>query len=410
MSSYEDDTVYFRVLNAIQGAAVLTPDGRSVLFTPPAGYGGAASFQVAADDGYGSSAPTTVSVNVSTAPLVHLDFQVRNPRLVPGQTQRLVVLGDFADQEDVLLPASYLTFVSTVPSVAPVASNGQVTAVTNGSSVVVASHGTIQAATAVSVGIPTEVNQQLLMVLGLNVYPEAPSLPSSRGTRQLSASLRGEIDLSAAPGTSYYVTNPAIATVGTGGMITARGVGSTTVTVIHGPVEKVLPLQVVAAQAGPASLDALGGVVQGADGSVVQVPPGALSQKTRISIAPVPQAALPMALPEWLRFGASVQLDLGVDPLSRAALLAVRMPAGVGPGTSVYIYMASTLPNESGVEVPVWLQVDVGIVGTDGFARTTSPPFPGLLQTGLYVFLLASFTISSIALLSGSLILGADWG
>src|SRR5207249_3185228 len=31
----------------------------------------------------------------------------------------------------------------------------------------------------------------------------------------------------------------------------------------------------------------------------------------------------------------------------------------------------------------LWFQEDVGVVGTDGFARTTSPPFQGTAQSGL---------------------------
>jgi hypothetical protein len=32
----------------------------------------------------------------------------------------------------------------------------------------------------------------------------------------------------------------------------------------------------------------------------------------------------------------------------------------------------------------VWLQVESGVVGADGFARTASPPFPGVVDAGLY--------------------------
>src|SRR5262249_25002538 len=64
--------------------------------------------------------------------------------------------------------------------------------------------------------------------------------------------------------------------------------------------------------------------------------------------------------------------------------LAVPAPVGVAPGTPVYFYRAGTLPDENGVEVPTWIQVESGRVGTDGFARTMSPPEPGVTVTGFY--------------------------
>ena len=41
----EDDPVFFRVLNPQNGAATLSPDGHTAIFTPASGYTGPASFQ-----------------------------------------------------------------------------------------------------------------------------------------------------------------------------------------------------------------------------------------------------------------------------------------------------------------------------------------------------------------------------
>jgi hypothetical protein len=73
----EDDSIYFRVVGAQNGIAVLNADGHTVTFTPVPGYTGPATFQVQADDGYGTSPVATVAVSISTAPLVSLDFKER---------------------------------------------------------------------------------------------------------------------------------------------------------------------------------------------------------------------------------------------------------------------------------------------------------------------------------------------
>jgi hypothetical protein len=69
-----------------------------------------------ADDGYSTSPVATVTVNVSDAPLVTLDFTVRQPRLDARHSTKLELIGDFTDEQNVALPASYLTFASTNPA------------------------------------------------------------------------------------------------------------------------------------------------------------------------------------------------------------------------------------------------------------------------------------------------------
>jgi YD repeat-containing protein len=114
----EDDRVYFRLLNPQHGSATLSPDGHTVTFIPAPGDTGLATFQYVADDGYGTSAPATVSVNVSAAPLINLDVAQRAELVGPGEALNLTVTGDFADQPGVDLPTSYVTVTSTDTQVA----------------------------------------------------------------------------------------------------------------------------------------------------------------------------------------------------------------------------------------------------------------------------------------------------
>src|SRR5262249_46695431 len=92
------DTVYFRVLNPQHGTATLSADGHTVTFLPAPGYTGPASFQFQVDDGYGTSAAATVSIGVSTAPLVGLNLGSQGVAIYQGDQQTLAVTGDFADQ------------------------------------------------------------------------------------------------------------------------------------------------------------------------------------------------------------------------------------------------------------------------------------------------------------------------
>src|SRR5207302_5400341 len=59
------------------------------------------------------------------------------------------------------------------------------------------------------------------------------------------------------------------------------------------------------------------------------------------------------------------------------------------------------LPDASGQAQPYWLQVENGVVGTDGFAHTASPPYSGVGNSGVYMVALGS--LGSISLVRGKL-------
>ncbi len=382
----EGDPVFFRVISVQNGSTRLGQDGQALLFLPALGFTGTAGFQLVADDGFHASAPALVSVTVSAAPLVNIDFVNRAPRLDPGGATRMELRGDFADEKGVTLPASYLTFRSTEPSVVFVSPTGHVSARSAGTAtLLVSSHG-IQAATVVAVRIPEERAQQLLYVQGLNTYPQAVSLASGGTTRQLIITSQDKTNYSAAStGTTYYSSNAQILDVSADGLIASRAPGVATVTVINGPAEKVIPIRVEVPQLGPVVLGSAGGVVQGTDGSLVAVPPGLLKDGTTVSIAPIAQTNLPLAVPAGFEFAAAFRLEFGEDTLSQPVQLAIPVPSTIAPGTKVFLLRESIIPDETGAEIPLWLQVESAVVGTDGFARTTSPPYPGVPNMGNYV-------------------------
>ncbi|MBL8485136.1 MAG: putative Ig domain-containing protein, partial [Rhodocyclaceae bacterium] len=248
-SDPEGDPVYFHVFNAQGGTAVLDPGGHSVTFTPLPGFSGQASFDLQADDGFMATAAVTQAVTVSNAPLVNLDFALRRPQLqlqvvgtqaaeydpavgdfvavgpdpitLPVDFQ-VSVIGDFADQQGVVLPASYLNFASSDSSVASVDATGLLHATHNGSTILTVNSQGVQAATAVSVGVPPDTVGQYLYALGLDAYPDAVTLSTGGGTRQLQISPHNDVNLSVdltagATGTRYFVNRPGVVTVSADG-------------------------------------------------------------------------------------------------------------------------------------------------------------------------------------------------
>jgi hypothetical protein len=240
--------------------------------------------------------------------------------------------------------------------------------------------------------------QQLLFALGLDVFPGAVPLAANGGQRRLDVDIVDHIELAASStGTRYFVTNPAVASVSSEGLMTGHQPGDTTITIINGPAEYVLPVRVEVPRAGPVTLGQTGGIVQGSDGSLVGIAPGALKAETQVAIAPAAEANLPVALPGPFQFVGGFQLDVGQQKLEQVAQVAIPVPTTLVQGTKVYFFRYTTLPDLNGVHIPVWLEEEVGIVGSDGFARTTTEPYPGVSFGGIYAVGTAlSGTIGSI--------------
>ncbi|MFM6895915.1 MAG: Ig-like domain-containing protein, partial [Microcystis panniformis] len=382
----EGDEVFYRVLNPVNGTVGMTPNGKGAIFTPNADYTGTASFDLIADDGFSSSQPVKVTVNVSDAPLINLDIQNRNPILEKSEKTQLVFIGDFADQEDVILPANYLTLASSNPTTATINNNGQVLGLAAGNGVISVSRNEIQAVTAFNVGIPTEGLDQALLILGLETFPQTLALAGQGDTRQLQVNFAGNIDVSSAEDrTQYFVSHPDIVSVSPDGLVTGLKTGETTITVINGAAEVVIPVKVENPVIGPAIIGKDGGIVQGNNGALVNIGSEILTEDVNVSIEPVTLANLPFSVPEPFNFLGAFELNIGERKLAQPLQLAVPVVPGIPESKQVYFFRSGSLIDETGAERPAWYQVSQGIVGRDGFARTITPLSLGIDQTGTYL-------------------------
>jgi Uncharacterized protein conserved in bacteria len=407
----ENDPISYNTLNPINGTVKFDPITKTATFKPTPGFSGIASFDFIASDGYNTGIPAKVTVNVSGAPLLSLDFANRNPQLYAGDSTELIVLGDFADQKGVVLPDSYLTYTSLNPGVAPIDAFGKVTGLADGTSIFSASHNNIQAVTAARVGempIPAnddEWNALLAEIYGLDVYPQAVTLTTGI-KRSLLVGIEGltnSPDLKfGSVGTRYFVSNPNVLQVNSDGVITAVGEGIASVTVIDGGAEKVVPVRVKTPLMGPAILGVDGGVVQGSDGSKVMVAPSALKQDTTFGITSLSRESLSLPIPAGFEFAGAFNLDFSGDKMNQPAQLAIPAPSGLAVGTQVYFMRKGAIPDETGTPNPMWLQEESGIVGSDGFIRTQSPPYPGIVKPGEYMVAYAN-PANSATLVKGQL-------
>jgi hypothetical protein len=110
----------------------------------------------------------------------------------------------------------------------------------------------------------------------------------------------------------------------------------------------------------------------------------------RVAIDSLEVADLPLSVPDTFELAGAFQLDLGAGELEEPVQIALPVAAGIPAGSAVYFYRYVTLPDEAGLETPMWLFVETGTVGSDGVARTASPPAPGVRAGGTYLALVST--------------------
>jgi len=382
----EGDAVSLRILGATGGTATIGGDGRTLVFQPEVGFTGTASVTFEADDGFSRSASSVSTITVSDAPLVRINIVGRNPALALGERRAMTFTGDFADERGVALPASYLQFLTSAPDVATVSADGTLRAVGTGNGVLtVRSHG-IEAVTAFIAGEPRTLEERLLQTLGVDIDPDAVTVASDGGTRQLRVFLPDGTNVTeVSTGTRYFISNPDVITISDAGLVTGLVAGEAEVTVLHGGAEKVFRVKVDAPIDGPAVIGADGGIVRGNDGSTVAVAPGALAGDATVGITRLADTEAPYGAPDGFDVAAVFRLDVSTGKMGVPAQLKIPVAADLAPGTEVVFFRAIRIPQPDGTLREVWLQEEIGVVGDDGFARTRSDPYPGVQTTGTYM-------------------------
>ncbi len=376
----ENDRVSLRVVSATNGTVQVLADGRTLRFKPTEGYFGEATVTVVADDGYTASAAQTFTFNVSNSPLLSIDFDRRDLKFRPGDQYALKFIGDFADEQDVELPADYLSLSSFDPSVAAVNAAGELTALKEGTGGLLVSRGLISAATAISVGTPRSAAEIFTYYFGIDAYPDTLSMTA--GTLRQMVVQRGIDDVTdAGSGTRYIVGNRDLLSVTDDGKLTALAEGETTITVIHKSGEQVISVRVVQPVAGPATFGVEGGVVQGDGGQLIAFGRGQLAADASVEVTTLQASDLTVEIPVVMDYVAAFRLDVSGSGINGPLQMAIPVQ-GMTAGETVYFLREYRTDVIDGVMRTYWTAVDTGIVGADGYARSTSPPWPGLSSGG----------------------------
>ncbi len=91
---------------------------------------------------------------------------------------------------------------------------------------------------------------------------------------------------------------------------------------------------------------------------------------------------LTLPLPEAMNFSAAFNLNVSSGTINGPVQMAVPVGPAIPVGETVYFFVEIESSLAGGVPQKYWAAVDSGVVGADGYARSTSPPWPGLSTNG----------------------------
>lgn len=183
----------------------------------------------------GSTTITAVSGSVSgmttltvANPLASIAVTPANPSLVLGRSQQFVATGSYSDGSTQNL-SSQVTWSSSMTSVASIASGGLATSAGVGSTTIMATMGSVSGSSMLTV--------TAAQLVSIAVAPGNASVPL--GTLQQYTATGTYTDNSTQDLTgsvTWSSSTPATATITTSGLLTARGLGSSTLTATSGSI------------------------------------------------------------------------------------------------------------------------------------------------------------------------------
>jgi uncharacterized protein YjdB len=193
----------------------------SVTFTPTAPNTRSGTLSISDS---ASTSPQTVSLSGTgtLSGLLSISVLPTNPTLSLGNQQQFIATGTWKGGVQLNI-TSFVTWSSSVPSVASVTSAGLVQAIGQGTATITASYGSVGGTTTVTVGLPT--------VTSISVIPNAPSVPA--GAYQQFTAVLSYSDGSTKDTTSlvsWSSSSGTVATVNSSGLASAIAAGNATIT------------------------------------------------------------------------------------------------------------------------------------------------------------------------------------
>jgi hypothetical protein len=175
-----------------------------------------------------TSGATTLTITVATPSLVSITVGPVNPFLMLGHTLQFTATGNYNDGSNKII-TSQVTWSSSMTGVASISSGGLASAGTAGSTTITATLGSISGNTLLTV---TSAQLVSIAVTPVNMSVPLGTLQQYTATGTYSDNSTFDITNSVTWSSSHTGT----ATITTSGLLTARGLGSSTISAVSGSI------------------------------------------------------------------------------------------------------------------------------------------------------------------------------
>jgi hypothetical protein len=116
-----------------------------------------------------------------------------------------------------------------------------------------------------------------------------------------------------------------------------------------------------------------------------------MSEPQNVLIQATAESEIPLLIPDKFKIAGAFKLEIGNNELDIPAQVSIPNDTNLAVGTEVFFLRESQIPQPDGSLKPMWIIEESGRVNSDGFIRTSSPPWKGIKLSGNYAVVVPKF-------------------
>ncbi|MCB1095299.1 MAG: Ig-like domain-containing protein [Verrucomicrobiae bacterium] len=373
----DGDLLRVAIASVTGGRASINGTNGVLSYLPNIGFNGIAQVDLLISDGVNRVERRIATINVDEFIIDGLRF---SPFRVTMDVGSIVLVNAETNRngQSIPVPSKFLTYESNDNGVASVSPSGYLGGLSDGVAIITGTAGNQTAVMTTFVGTSDDLELLLVGVNGIHAIPDVVALIPGETRSVQVTSLGVEIEQDQIVLVSG---DTSVADITADGLVRAVAPGHVSISVISGAALSTVEVMVVEAMENGAMIGTTGGAVKDESGAFVSISPDSLPDARPVFISPIETAQFSQTLPPNIVGG--FQIDFGSDELDYPAQVGIPVN-GLAAGDEVIFMRADTYVDKDGVVRTTWVQDEIGLVGTDGIARSQSWPYAGFFQTGQF--------------------------
>ncbi|MCA9051486.1 MAG: tandem-95 repeat protein, partial [Planctomycetaceae bacterium] len=395
-SDPEGDRLSYQIRSMTAGIQSAVVTDNLILVTPDPEFSGTALLELLVDDGFAESLPRVIALEILDVGLNRIYFATDTLLLNAGDYADTAVYADFEDGETIrVLPRDYS--ISVEDSSVAIVDGSRIIGQGDGEYTVLHADVTrgYSLAAVITVGVPTDFELIRSYLLGIQADTESHLLHvGDQFTPQLRLSLSEGLDSTVL---SYVVNDETVINVTEDGLVTAVGVGRTSLQVIYRNAIETIEISVLEQDTTMLPTAGRGGIFT-ADAIQIVVPPSAFETEPEISVQGISATELQRAVPENFELITAFELNFDSEYTTYPLQLRFPAPESSAVGDRFFLFMLQMQPDADFELTPVWTLIDTVTTIGNGAAVTDGTGYQGVHRPGTYLLASANQAVHFIDL------------